>query len=195
MMTVNDAAEAPLGNVAQNWLVAHTQDGPGAPFGNTAEGAQWREKEEVKGGDISFRDGAKAENAEIEIKRILRTHKVVLFMKGTRDAPRCGFSNAALMTLKSRVRADDIACVDCLNEVKNPGLRAEIKRFSEWPTIPQLYIGGDFVGGSEIVQKLDEAGELTALLESNGVRVKEAQSRMAAYARGRCKSRNVHESE
>jgi Grx4 family monothiol glutaredoxin len=167
MMTVDKPDDAPLGTLAQNWLVAHTRDGPGAPVGNTEDGADWRvvQETEPKGGNVYFREGTTEKYAELEIKRILREHKVVLFMKGTQDSPRCGFSNGVLSILRSKLNAENFACVDVLDSSRNVGLRDEIKRYSDWPTIPQLYVNGDFVGGADIVASLNDTGELAEMLE------------------------------
>jgi Grx4 family monothiol glutaredoxin len=178
-MTVDEPDDAPLGTLAQNWVISVTQDGPGAPIGNTNEGAEWRiEEEKARGGTVYFREGAKDEWAELEIKRILRDSKVVLFMKGTQDAPRCGFSNGVLAVLRSKLSLQDFACVDCLDSQRNAGLREEIKRFSDWPTIPQLYINGDFVGGADIVASLNDTGELAEMLEAAEVPLKAPKARV-----------------
>jgi monothiol glutaredoxin len=175
MMTVEAVDDAPLGDLAYNWLVAHTQEGPGAPEGNLMEsGEEWRVEvaAEERGGEaVCFRkeSGAEAEDVEAEIKRLLRAHKVLLFMKGTRTAPRCGFSEATVRLLTRRVGAAGFECVDCLDELGNRGLRDGIKAYSQWPTIPQLYVNGDFVGGADIVADMDSSGELAKELAKAGV--------------------------
>ncbi|MFI4970292.1 MAG: Grx4 family monothiol glutaredoxin [Lysobacterales bacterium] len=93
------------------------------------------------------------------IEALLATHPVVLFMKGTRHAPQCGFSAAAVDRLDSLL--DDYATVDVLADEQ---IRAGIKAFGNWPTIPQLYIGGELVGGADIVQSMFDSGELHRLL-------------------------------
>lgn len=172
MISVDSVDDAPLGQLAYNWLVAHTNEGPGAPEGNTGEAREWHidEMPREPGGDVYFNAnvGTKQEDVEGEIKRILREHKVVLFMKGTREEPRCGFSNATVDLLKQRI-GSGFECVDCLDEIKNRGLREGIKTYSDWPTIPQLYVNGDFVGGADIVATMDSNGELSAEFEKAGV--------------------------
>src|SRR4051812_36264239 len=84
-------------------------------------------------------------------------HKVVLFMKGNALFPRCGFSAAALGELK---KFGPVHTVDVLND---PDVRDGIKEYSSWPTIPQIYIHGKFVGGSDIIRELSARGELQAL--------------------------------
>jgi len=89
------------------------------------------------------------------IETLLASHPVVLFMKGSRSAPQCGFSAAATDRLNSLL--DDYATVDVLADEE---LRAGIKEFGNWPTIPQLYIDGELVGGADIVQSMFDSGEL-----------------------------------
>ncbi|WP_292065159.1 Grx4 family monothiol glutaredoxin [Brevundimonas sp. UBA7664] len=94
----------------------------------------------------------------------VKQHDVVLFMKGTPDAPRCGFSSLAVQIL-DHIGASFIG-VDVLQD---EALRDGIKVFSDWPTIPQLYVKGEFVGGSDIVREMFNAGELQALMADKGV--------------------------
>jgi monothiol glutaredoxin len=91
-------------------------------------------------------------------------NEVCLFMKGTPDAPQCGFSMAVSNMLK-------ILNVNFkgINVLENENLRQGIKEFSDWPTIPQLYIKKEFVGGSDIVKEMYENGELIKLLESKNI--------------------------
>ena len=89
---------------------------------------------------------------------------VVLFMKGTPVFPQCGFSSTvvqALTHLGVKFKGIDV--------LQDPGLRDGIKAFSDWPTIPQLYVKGEFVGGCDIVREMFESGELAALLQEKGV--------------------------
>ena len=98
------------------------------------------------------------------IAQTVAEHDVVLFMKGTPDSPRCGFSSLAVQIL-DHVGAPFVG-VDVLQD---EGLRDGIKTFSDWPTIPQLYVKGEFVGGSDIIREMFQAGELHALLTEKGV--------------------------
>ncbi|HQY37359.1 MAG TPA: glutaredoxin domain-containing protein [Pseudomonadota bacterium] len=93
------------------------------------------------------------------IAGILASHRVVLFMKGTRAAPRCGFSAGAVGTLDGLLEA-----YHDIDVLADADLREGIKAYGNWPTIPQLYIGGELVGGSDIIQQLAGSGELHALL-------------------------------
>lgn len=100
------------------------------------------------------------------IRDIVTKERVVLFMKGTPLFPQCGFSNTAT-TILDRIGVE-FASVDVLQDSE---IRNGIKAFSDWPTIPQLYIDGEFVGGSDIMMEMYQAGELHALL---GVEVPQA---------------------
>ena len=98
------------------------------------------------------------------IKDIIGKSDVVLFMKGVPAAPQCGFS-AAVVQILSRL-AVPFSSVDVLSDSE---IREGIKAFSNWPTIPQLYIKGEFVGGCDIVREMFQAGELTAMLSNKGI--------------------------
>jgi monothiol glutaredoxin len=91
-------------------------------------------------------------------------HPVVLFMKGTPDEPRCGFASVAVQIL-DHLGAEFVG-VDVL---QSDDLRQGIKAFSDWPTIPQLYVAGEFIGGSDIVREMYQDGELKALLTAKGL--------------------------
>jgi monothiol glutaredoxin len=99
------------------------------------------------------------------IAREIGEHDVVLFMKGTPVFPQCGFSSRLVQVL-SRLGVK-FRGVDVLSD---PALRRGIKAFSDWPTIPQLYVKGEFVGGCDIVREMYETGELAELLTARGVR-------------------------
>ena len=95
-----------------------------------------------------------------EIKNQVTGHKVVLYMKGSPDFPQCGFSANAVKILRS-CGVNELFTV---NVLENPEIRQGIKEFSNWPTIPQLYINGQFVGGSDIMTELYQNGELQKML-------------------------------
>jgi monothiol glutaredoxin len=99
-----------------------------------------------------------------QIRNEIDGHDVVLFMKGTPVFPQCGFS-AAVVQILSHLGVK-FKGVDVLPD---PGLRQGIKDFSNWPTIPQLYVKGEFVGGCDIVREMAEAGELEQLFAEKGV--------------------------
>jgi monothiol glutaredoxin len=98
------------------------------------------------------------------IKDVIASSDVVLFMKGVPASPQCGFSKAVVQILSSL--AVPFKSVDVLSD---PQIREGIKTFSNWPTIPQLYVKGEFLGGADIVREMFQAGELTALLSDKGI--------------------------
>jgi monothiol glutaredoxin len=99
------------------------------------------------------------------IEREIGEHDVVLFMKGTPVFPQCGFSSLVVRVLSHL--GVKFKGVDVLND---PALRQGIKAFSDWPTVPQLYVKGEFVGGCDIVREMYETGELAELLTARGVK-------------------------
>jgi len=102
-----------------------------------------------------------AEDVLNKIEEKVKNNKVMLYMKGTPDFPQCGFSAHTVEILKSY--GFPFATEDVLSD---PQLRDGIKRYSNWPTIPQIYIDGKFVGGCDIVHELHERGELETMLKS-----------------------------
>ncbi len=96
------------------------------------------------------------------IKSAVANNKITIFMKGTRTFPQCGFSAATVQIFEQL--GVPFATVDVLTD---PELREEIKRYSNWPTIPQVYINGKFVGGCDIVRELYEDGELEAMVKAD----------------------------
>ncbi len=98
-------------------------------------------------------------NAQEQIKKTIDENNIVLFMKGTPDFPQCGFSSRVVQILRSC----DVDFVG-VNVLSDSELRQGIKDFTNWPTIPQLYIRGEFVGGCDIVTELFESGELQKML-------------------------------
>lgn len=96
------------------------------------------------------------------IKETVTSNPVVLFMKGTAQFPQCGFSGRAIEVLKGSGVTDLVT----INVLEDDGVRQGIKEYSEWPTIPQLYIKGEFIGGADIMNEMFESGELQALLKA-----------------------------
>ena len=94
-----------------------------------------------------------------QIDELVKSHKVLLFMKGNRQVPQCGFSATVVQMLDQLL--PEYATVDVL---QHPEIRAGIKEYSSWPTVPQLYVDGEFQGGCDIVREMYENGELQKLL-------------------------------
>ena len=101
-------------------------------------------------------------NVQEKIRNQVTESSVVLYMKGTPQSPQCGFSSATVQILKA-CGVQDFAAVDVLAD---PEIREGIKSYANWPTIPQLYINGEFVGGSDIVREMYQQGELQKLINS-----------------------------
>ncbi len=99
-----------------------------------------------------------------EIKTEIQNNDVVLFMKGTPDRPLCGFSGVVVKILN--LLGVPFKGIDVL---KDEGVRQAIKEYTDWPTIPQLYIRGEFVGGCDIAREMYESGELKELLKNKGL--------------------------
>ncbi|EPX80208.1 Grx4 family monothiol glutaredoxin [Litoreibacter arenae] len=103
-------------------------------------------------------------DANTQIKDTVTSNDVVLFMKGTSSMPQCGFSSKVAGVLNYMgVQYKDV------NVLEDDGIRQGIKEYSDWPTIPQLYVKGEFVGGCDIITEMTLSGELDTLLEQNGV--------------------------
>ena len=100
-----------------------------------------------------------SDGTQEKIATLVKTNPVVLFMKGTADFPQCGFSARSI----SIVRALGVDFLD-VDVLADPEIRAGIKQYANWPTIPQLYINGEFVGGSDIMMEMFEAGELQKII-------------------------------
>ena len=96
------------------------------------------------------------------IDDIIKSHPIVLFMKGNASFPMCGFSGRAIQILKAC--EIDPKAIKTINVLDNDSIRQGIKEYSNWPTIPQLYINGEFIGGSDIMMEMYESGELKNLL-------------------------------
>ena len=99
-------------------------------------------------------------DAQQQIDSLVKNNRVMLFMKGTAQFPQCGFSGRAVQVLKA-CGVDDLKT---FNVLEDDGVRQGIKDYAQWPTIPQLYVAGEFVGGSDIMMEMYQSGELQQLL-------------------------------
>ena len=102
-----------------------------------------------------------------EAKEIIKKNNIVLFMKGTKDMPGCGFS-ANVVQILNRMNVEYID-IDVLND---DNFKESMKKFTNWPTFPQLYVKGEFIGGCDIIKEMFESGELLELFNTKGVDVK-----------------------
>jgi len=94
-----------------------------------------------------------------QIEKDIKNNKVFLYMKGNEDFPQCGFSAQSVAILKEH----NVEFKTC-NILEDDAIRAAIKEYSDWPTIPQLYVGGEFIGGCDVITELHNSGELDKLL-------------------------------
>ncbi|UOM34280.1 Grx4 family monothiol glutaredoxin [Acuticoccus sp. I52.16.1] len=103
-------------------------------------------------------------DAHSTIDTAVKSHDVMLFMKGTKQFPQCGFSGQVVQIL-------DYLGVDytTMNVLEDDGIRNGIKEYSNWPTIPQLYVKGEFIGGCDIIREMFQAGELQSHMSDNGI--------------------------
>ena len=102
------------------------------------------------------------------ISEIVNSNDVVLFMKGTPLFPQCGFSSKAIAIL------DHVGVAyDSVDVLQDPEIRQGIKAYSDWPTIPQLYVKGEFIGGADIIREMFQAGELQTHMQNAGIAVKQ----------------------
>ncbi len=101
---------------------------------------------------------------KLELKKIIDSNDICLFMKGVPEAPQCGFSMAVSNILKHLN-----VSFKAINVLENEEIRNGIKIYSDWPTIPQLYVKGEFVGGCDIIKEMYEKGELKELLENKKI--------------------------
>ena len=108
-------------------------------------------------------------NARERIEKLISENPVVLFMKGTPEFPQCGFSGQVIQILEY-VGAPVVG----VNVLEDPDIRQGVKEYANWPTIPQLYVKGEFVGGCDIVREMFESGELKDLLQTKGVTTRAA---------------------
>ena len=106
-------------------------------------------------------------DAQQRIDTLVKTNEVVLFMKGNANFPQCGFSGRAIQILKAC--GVDTKTVKTVNVLEDDGIRQGIKEYSNWPTIPQLYVKGEFIGGSDIMMEMYESGELVQALGTKPV--------------------------
>ena len=105
------------------------------------------------------------QNTQQRIDDLVKQNDIVLFMKGDANFPMCGFSGRAIQILKAS--GVEPAALTTVNVLEDEAVRQGIKEYSQWPTIPQLYVKGEFVGGSDIMMEMYESGELQQLVAGN----------------------------
>ena len=99
-------------------------------------------------------------NLKVQITNQIKNNKIILFMKGTKEMPMCGFS-ATVVKILNYYNVE----FEAVNILEDPNIRVELSKYSDWPTIPQLFIKGEFVGGCDITLEMHNSGELNAILK------------------------------
>ena len=162
------AGKQGLQGVWTNWIETYVEETGEIPVGNKQGEGQWllRDKGPAKE-DIKLTPGKGEEDLSMSLEQLIdslvKTKRVVAFIKGTRTAPECGFSHQVLHLLnQSKVEYETVNVLDVIH---NPGLREAIKIYSDWPTIPQVYVDGEFIGGADIIIEMGENGELVNALQ------------------------------
>jgi len=163
------ASKDSLQQMWKSWIESYAEETGNIPVGNMKGEGQWvlnrpkvRAKEEIK-----LTPGKGADDLLVPMDKLIdslvKTKRVVAFIKGTRTQPECGFSYQ-VVTLLNQTHVD-YETVNVLDEFYNPGLREAIKVYSDWPTIPQVYVNGEFIGGADIITEMSEKGELVGALQ------------------------------
>jgi len=165
---VIDAPErAALTDAWKAWMEEHINNGGNVPPGNVSGNTTWtaRKARSAKP-EIRLTPGAHVKLTvplETLVDKIVKEFNVVAFIKGTRTSPQCGFSHRVLTILNEQ--GVDYEVLNVLDEDHNPGLRETIKQYSQWPTIPQLYVKGEFVGGADVLDEMVQSGEIKDLFK------------------------------
>ncbi|KAL8504785.1 hypothetical protein ACS0TY_016102 [Phlomoides rotata] len=150
----------------KSWIQEHITATGKVPPGNEPGNSTWVKKAPTKKSDLRLTPGPNTQlTVPLEglIDRLVKENKVVAFIKGSRNAPLCGFSQRVVAILESQ--GVDYESVDVLDEEYNSGLRETLKNYSKWPTFPQIFVNGELVGGCDILTSMYEKGELASLFK------------------------------
>jgi len=166
-MGMEGASKADLQTAWKTWVMEHVAVEGGLPPGNAPGNTLFSERRARPSKACArLSDGKNPDMTAEELMKAIETcvkeHKIVAFIKGTREEPDCGFSHRMINVLNELMV--DYETVNVLDDYYNPNLLFVIKDFSDWPTIPQLYVNGELLGGHDIVNAMHEAGELKAEL-------------------------------
>ena len=164
------AGKEELTDAWKKWIEGAVEETGNIPPGNVPGETMWTQrKRRMAKPEIKLTPGKGIEDLTCSIDdlidQVVKTNRVVAFVKGTRFEPACGFSYKVL-TMLTEVSGQDFEVVNVLDEVYNPGLREAIKQYSQWPTIPQVYVDGEFIGGADIIEELHASGDLASMLKS-----------------------------
>ncbi|KAH6777878.1 CAX-interacting protein 2 [Perilla frutescens var. hirtella] len=163
---VEDPDKTALTEAWKTWLQEHISATGKVPPGNESGNSTWVKRAPRKKSDLRLTPGRHVQLTvplDDLIDRLVKENKVVAFIKGSRSAPMCGFSQRVVSILETQ--GVDYESVDVLDEEYNNGLRETLKRYSNWPTFPQIFVNGELVGGCDILTSMYEKGELADLFK------------------------------
>ena len=163
---VDEPDRTALTGAWKSWMEQHIDAAGKIPPGNESGNTTWVRQPPKKKPDLRLKPGPHVKLTiplEDLIDRLVKENKVVAFIKGSRSAPLCGFSQRVVGILESE--GVDYESVDVLDEEYNSGLRDTLKKYSNWPTFPQVFVNGELVGGCDILSSMHEKGELAGLLK------------------------------
>ncbi|GMH19734.1 hypothetical protein Nepgr_021575 [Nepenthes gracilis] len=163
---VNEPERASLTQAWKSWMEEQIGATGKVPPGNEKGNTTWVRPQPYKKPDLRLTPGRHAQLTvplEQLIDRLVKENNVVAFIKGSRSAPQCGFSQRVIQILDSE--GVDYESIDVLDEVYNYGLRETLKKYSSWPTFPQVFVNGELVGGCDILTSMYERGELSDLFK------------------------------
>lgn len=161
---VEDPDKSALTEAWKSWMQEHIAATGKVPPGNEPGNTTWVKKAPRKKSDLRLTPGRQVQLTvplEDLIDKLVKENKVVAFIKGSRSAPLCGFSQRVVAILESQ--GVEYESVDVLDEEYNYGLRESLKKYSNWPTFPQIFVNGELVGGCDILTSMYEKGELAGL--------------------------------
>lgn len=163
---VSDPDRVALTQAWKSWMEEHIKATGKVPPGNASGNITWTRQPAKKKPDLRLTPGRHVQLTvplEELIDKLVKENKVVAFIKGSRSAPLCGFSQRVVGILESE--GVDYESVDVLDDEYNSGLRETLKKYSSWPTFPQIFVNGELVGGCDILSSMHENGELSGLFK------------------------------
>ncbi|CAK9323370.1 unnamed protein product [Citrullus colocynthis] len=164
---VDEPDRTTLTQAWKSWMEEHIKATGKVPPGNESGNATWVRQPPKKKADLRLTPGRHVQLTvplEDLIDQLVKENKVVAFIKGSRSAPLCGFSQRVIGILEAE--GVDYESVDVLDEEYNNGLRETLKTYSNWPTFPQIFVDGQLIGGCDILNSMHEKGELAGLLKN-----------------------------
>ncbi|KAF8397269.1 hypothetical protein HHK36_016179 [Tetracentron sinense] len=163
---VDEPDRTALTQAWKSWMEEHIEATGKVPPGNESGNTTWVRQPPRKKADLRLTPGRHVQLTvplEELIDRLVKENKVVAFIKGSRSAPLCGFSQKVVGILEGE--GVDFESMDVLDEEYNCGLRETLKKYSNWPTFPQVFVNGELVGGCDILSSMQEKGELATLFK------------------------------